>query len=352
MERMMNLIIRALLTFVLSVSSFSNQHEIGKIVKLKGNVSVTRANTKVDLSLNESILLNDLIKTKTSSFIKIEFLDKTNVVIGPSSELLIQKFTLEKESIFNLIKGKFRAKVNKKVTKENTLIVKTNIVSLAIRGTEFLMNSYLVEGKSVTDAALLKGSIQTTIKETPSFMLNHSQAFNTNQLAIDQTVKELSPETVESLLKDSESFLPNIQNSDGTFNSLDNLIKNHLSTKPTTLNLPTSSSNISPAVGITAGLGTAVGLVSAGNDDDKDESSNKDFPQKIKVSQPIVKEKESKPKLNLAKLPWSIRDALLRRNELLEKNECFYWFFKKIPGGGEKELFRRERDCNEFDNDL
>lgn len=348
----MKLFLKILLSFLVIVSSFSNPNEIGKITKLRGEVSAQRANDTIKLGLDEFIELNDLVKTEKKSFLKIEFIDKTTIVIGPNSELKIQKFTLEKGSVFNLMRGQFRTKVNKRVTKVNSVIVKTNLASLGIRGTEFLTNSYSVNGKSVTDTALLKGSIETTIKDSPSFMLNQSEAFNTNQLSLNQGVTKLSPESVESLINNSESFLPNIQNVDGSFNNINDLIKKRFSLNSPKLDSSLPSSNIGTMVGMAAGLGIGVAAIAANNDDDEDMGSKKDFPEKIKVSQELTKKTPEKKELDLAKLPWSIRDALLRRDDLLEANECFYWFFKRIPGGGEKELFRRERDCNEFDNDL
>ena len=70
--------------------------------------------------------------------------------------------------------------------------------------------------------------------------------------------------------------------------------------------------------------------------------TKEEVPKKLK----IVDRKE------LKKEPWDIRDALLRRKSLRAENQCFYWFYKSLPGGGELERFRRERDCDEYEYDL
>jgi hypothetical protein len=351
---LMNLYFKILVIFFLSITSFSNPNEIGKVLKMKGLVIAKRENLQVELKVNSKIILNDTITTKKSSFLKVEFSDKTTITIGPNSEMNIEKFTLDKGSIFKLVKGQFRTKVDKKITKEDKVLINTNLASLAIRGTEFLTNSYIVQGKSVTDTALLKGSIQTTLKDSPSFILNSSEAFNTSQIASNQGITKLSPETVEGLLKNQDSFLPNLQNIDGSFNDINEMVKKKFSMKGSDLKplSPPSASALSTAAGIGVGLGAGLAAIAANSDDDKDDTSKKEFPEQTRVKQEIKKKAPVKKEIDLVTLPWSIRDAIQRREELREENECFYWFFKKIPGGGEKELFRRERDCNEFENDL
>ena len=55
---------------------------------------------------------------------------------------------------------------------------------------------------------------------------------------------------------------------------------------------------------------------------------------------------------NLKNEPWDIRDAVMNREKYRKEDKCVYYFYKSIPGAGELERFRRERDCDEFENDL
>lgn len=294
---------------------------IGSIKKMKGTININRATTSIKPTINSLIFEKDTIQTSKSSFLKIQFNDNSTIIVGPNSELEIQKFSKTKKSVFKFIKGKFRSSISKRVTKETTVTFKTDLASLAIRGTVFLTNSYLVNGKSVTDTALLEGSIQTKIGQTKEFLLEQGQAFNTSKLAQSKGLTKLDSEFVNKLLKNESHFLPNIQNPDGTFKEFKSIEKTNIP-KNVKSSLPKA-----PIVAVTAAT-TAV------------------------VKTPVLKKKNKQKRLDLVTLPWSIRDAILRRDELRKENECFYWIFKRLPGTGQPELFRRERDCDEFEYDL
>jgi hypothetical protein len=332
MEILMFCTLRLFILFVLSTSLFASE-SIGVIKKLRGEATVTRNNSQLKLSLSGEIFEKDKISTKASSFVKVLFKDQTSIIIGPNSEMEITSFSKTKSSLYKFVRGKFRSKVSKKTNKENKVTFQTDLASLAIRGTEFLTNAYLVKGKGVTDTALLEGSIQTSIKNNSAFMLEQGQAFNTSKLAMNKGVTKLDSSYIESLIKNENEFLPNIQNPDGSFNNLNEMFKNATSKSIS----PTSSG---AAIATTVGIGAAATATVINN---KNANS---------TAAPVTKKKKQKKELDLKTLPWSIRDAILRRDDLKAENECFYWFFKRLPGGGEEELFRRERDCDEFEYDL
>lgn len=299
---------------------------IGKVTLIKGEAHSQRNGTLVELSKGAQIEDKDLIKTSEKSLVKVLFSDKTSVVIGPNSQFQIENYSIKKRTnVFKLIKGKFRAKIEKKVEAGESIDFKTKLAGLGVRGTEFLTNSYMVQGKSVTDTALLEGNLATSIEGAKPFQLKAGQAFNTNALSLGKGVSKLSPELVKKLLANSDYLLPNLQNLDGTFNNISELIDKSLS--------KLSAPSIAPlAIGTTVAASTVI-------------------PKKI-ASLKKEKRKKRKKKIDLTKEPWDIRDALQRKKKLRAKNECFYWFYKSIPGGGEEERFRRERDCDEFDYDL
>ena len=59
-----------------------------------------------------------------------------------------------------------------------------------------------------------------------------------------------------------------------------------------------------------------------------------------------------KGKVKWKSLPKDILEAYLSRKKMRKSGECYYWFYKKIPGYGDTERFRRERDCVDYDYDL
>ncbi|WP_164848199.1 FecR domain-containing protein [Halobacteriovorax sp. HLS] len=328
----MSFAIKSLLLLVFASHIFAATGPIGSVTKLKGEISLTRNQEIKTVNKQSEIFEKDIIETSKSSFIKILFKDKTTLLIGPTSKIIVEKFPASTAGIINLMKGSFRVKVNKKVPNEDSILFKTNQVSLAIRGTEFLTNTYLVKAKSVTDTALLEGVIDTTVTNIKPFTLEAGQVFNTSQLAAGGALGELSQEQLELLLKNEDLFLPKIQNLDGSFNDINDSIKSISSQ----LSPPTS---ILPA---TALAGAALGVLLTSDNE-----------QKKKTETPIpTKVSKKDEELDLKKLPWSIRDAILKDKEYKKENICFYWFFKRIPGGGEEELFRRERDCEEYEYEL
>lgn len=328
----MNFAIGILVSFVFASSVFATTEQIASITKLKGEITLTRNQEIIPVTLQTKVFERDIIETQKSSYIKILFEDRTTLLLGPSSKSLIEKFSSNDTKIINLMKGSFRVKVNKKNPNDHSTIFKTDQVSLAIRGTEFLTNAYLVNAKSVTDTVLLEGIVDTTITNSKSFTLEAGQVFNTSQLAAGQPIAKLTSAQLEHLLNSSDSLLPNIQNIDGSFND----IKESIKSSESSISTP---SNLLP-IPVVAGVAATAAIVI--------KSEDKNSPQQS-ISNKNEKEDD---KLDLTKLPWSIRDAILKDREYKKENICFYWFFKKLPGAGEEELFRRERDCEEYEYEL
>jgi len=312
-----------ILTILFCFNTLALGPSIGKVSLSKGETFAQRNGAKIRLSKGSNIEKHDLLHTSEKSLLRVVFSDRTSVLIGPNSQFKIKNYSIKKRvNVFKLITGKFRAKIEQRVEEGQRVDFKTKLAGLGVRGTEFLTNSYIVQGKSVTDTALLKGNLATTIKGANSFQLKAGHAFNTNSLKLGKGISKLSPNVIQKLLASTDSLLPHMQNLDGTFNNINDLISKSLST----LSVPSAS-----PIAVGAVIGTSV------------MAAKKTIPKAIK---------KKKNKLDLTKEPWDIRDAILRKKQLRAKNECFYWFYKSIPGGGEAERFRRERDCDEYDNDL
>lgn len=314
----MKLIALALLCLLPFMEVRAQEQQIGKIEILKGTAQVKRQELKK--ALEEGELLNelDLITTGEKSLLKISLVDKTNLIIGPNSQLLIKKFSkVKRQNIFNFIRGSFRAKIQEKVSGTQTIKFFSNEVSVGVRGTEFITNTYVVNSKGVSDVALLEGSLNTLVNSTEEFNLKASEVINTNSYKISKKIQKLDPSVLKSLLENELELLPNLFDSSGELKDLNKV--------STSISLPT------PALAVAS---TATKLIPPGSKEDR--------PKRIM----IVDRKELKNE------PWDIRDAMLRRKSLRKENKCFYWFYKSLPGGGELERFRRERDCDEYEYDL
>jgi hypothetical protein len=97
------------------------------------------------------------VVTGGKSFVKLVFIDKSTVNVGPKSAMVIQEFSRKKAGLLNLLKGKIRSKVTKDYLEmakgqKSKLYVKSPTAVMGIRGTDFMF-SY--SEKTKTSAAVL-----------------------------------------------------------------------------------------------------------------------------------------------------------------------------------------------------
>ncbi len=89
-----------------------------------------------------------VITTHPKSFVKLLFIDKSSVNIGPKSQMKITAFPKDikkKAGIITLIKGQIRSKVTKNYfkvegKKKSKLFIKTKTAAMGVRGTDFQVN--------------------------------------------------------------------------------------------------------------------------------------------------------------------------------------------------------------------
>jgi len=80
-----------------------------------------------------------IIKTGKRSFAKISLAKKGKVTIGAKSKIVIKKENAKKPALISLLRGKLRAKINKKKTGKHKLYIQTRSASVGVRGTDFLL---------------------------------------------------------------------------------------------------------------------------------------------------------------------------------------------------------------------
>ncbi|GAB4013219.1 MAG: hypothetical protein Fur0010_09870 [Bdellovibrio sp.] len=297
---------------------------IGTIVQIKGDVLLY----KRLMSLNDEIQVGDVITTGESSFVKIQLTDNTIVALGPSSELDFSKFktsTEKRDSLYNLISGQLRIHVKKKTEAGEKIKVVSGPIAMGVRGTEILVNSYQAAGKATSDVALLSGSLEIQGANIKNFVMDAGSYFNSEDVLVNgsSALKKLTPDMLKKLNSD---FLPNLKDVSGNVLDLGKSL----------------------GVGTMAAAGAIVGAISSSEERKVEKPVAEVFAASEKASQINHKGFE----YNLANEPWDIRDNVMNFKTNMTKNECFYFFYKKLPGGGEEERFRRSRKCDEYEYDL
>ena len=131
------------------VSAFAAEKakHAAKIIVLQGQVfkkpkgSAKESPAKKDDLLAEGTVL----VTKDRSFVKLLFVDNTQMNLGPNSSMQIEKYQSNEAGMIQLIDGKIRAKVQKDLLSkdksergtENKLLIRTKTAAMGVRGTDF-----------------------------------------------------------------------------------------------------------------------------------------------------------------------------------------------------------------------
>ncbi|MCR9205394.1 MAG: FecR domain-containing protein [Halobacteriovoraceae bacterium] len=135
--------------FIVLLSSFlflsltaQSDGGVAKLIILKGKVfEYPIEGSPKKLKKGDWVREGSTVKSASRSFVKLLFIDKSQMNIGPNSEMKIKEFPRNKAGIINLIKGKVRAKVTKNYMdidrKKSKLFIKTKTAAMGVRGTDF-----------------------------------------------------------------------------------------------------------------------------------------------------------------------------------------------------------------------
>jgi hypothetical protein len=147
-----------------SGSFYLNAENIGEAALVKGNVTVLRKGVEVTLRVGDLIFEDDVVETKSKSFVKIVLNDTSTYTIGPDSKIHIVPFQGQDSGFIDLIKGLIR----KAVTGGHHEIIKRNIrtpnATWGSRGTIF--DVHYSEKYNSTFGRVTEGIVDA--KETPS----------------------------------------------------------------------------------------------------------------------------------------------------------------------------------------
>jgi hypothetical protein len=113
---------------------------VGKVTNIAQGATVTQLKVTKKLALKSNISTGDLLKTDATGQLQIAFVDRTRIVVGPSSELLIEDVTLsggKKASRFAVqaLGGTFRFLSGR--SPKPAYVLRTPTATMGIRGTEF-----------------------------------------------------------------------------------------------------------------------------------------------------------------------------------------------------------------------
>ena len=139
----------------------------GHAVAVQLNTSASGPGGDRDLVADGPVFTGDVIKTDKRGTAQILFADKTKMVIGPQSQVTIDKFVFQgpsKDGAFsiNALRGSFRFITG--VSAKNSYLIETPVATIGVRGTEFDGH---VADDGTTTLAMWHGSVRICDKATP-----------------------------------------------------------------------------------------------------------------------------------------------------------------------------------------
>jgi hypothetical protein len=134
-----------LILIALMTTSAWASKKVAIVKLLKGEVDVLTLGKTTKLKVEDWVEDGSVVKTGEKSFVKLVFIDKSQMNIGPGSEMKIEKFGEKDSGVIDLVKGKIRSQVTKDYLQmdrnKSKLFIKTPNAVMGVRGTDFLIST-------------------------------------------------------------------------------------------------------------------------------------------------------------------------------------------------------------------
>lgn len=135
-----------LFTLLALFALVAHANDVAKVVILKGQVKAKLADGSIiDVKADQSLPEGAVLQTAEKSFVKLIFIDKSQMNLGPNSQMVINAFPKKEAGIITLVKGQIRSQVTKDYMEmddksKSKLYIKTKTAAMGIRGTDFQVN--------------------------------------------------------------------------------------------------------------------------------------------------------------------------------------------------------------------
>lgn len=165
-----------LVVMLFSLSAFA-QTKVAVVKLIRGEADVLTLGKTTKLKVDDWVENGSVVKTGEKSFVKLVFIDKSQMNVGPNSEMKIESFSGKDSGVIDLVKGKIRSQVTKdylqmKDKDKSKLFIKTNNALMGVRGTDFMISTngvntstVLFEGEIVFNKLEDRGSLSSAKME-------------------------------------------------------------------------------------------------------------------------------------------------------------------------------------------
>ena len=153
-----NLGLQTLLSGLISTGAFAAENKIGNTEIVRNSVLQVTSNATSAIRLGDDVFANEKVKTGEDSATKLVFSDNTNLALGSSAQVTLDRFVYKGDTSYaraavNFAAGTFRFTTGG--SDKGAYQLKTSTATIGVRGTQFDLS---VNG-GVTRLTLLEGEI-------------------------------------------------------------------------------------------------------------------------------------------------------------------------------------------------
>lgn len=193
--------------FLFSFSAWANKVATVKLVR--GQAKVVINGKEMLLKLDDWVEEGALIKTAEKSFVKLVFVDKSSMNVGPSSEMKIEQFNGKEAGVIDVVKGQIRSQVTKDYLQiqdpnKSKLFMKTKNAVMGVRGTDFMITT---NGQN-TATVLFEGEVVFNGLPDNASQVAHSQLDD----IVDRGVKVMPGEFSVVQADHPQPTIPSVMN--------------------------------------------------------------------------------------------------------------------------------------------
>lgn len=206
--KLKTMLITLCLLMSLSSNLFAESSNVATVLLLRGKVTAKLPDgNQIELKADQTLPEGAQLTTAAKSFVKLVFIDKSTLNLGPSSSMLIQAFPKKEAGIIKLIQGQIRAEVTKNYMEmddksKSKLYIQTKSSAMGIRGTDFQVNYNPANGNS--SLIVFEGKV----------VMSHIDRANQNEVFIQNKLEMLVSSNSAVLVKQGQISAVNLNISD------------------------------------------------------------------------------------------------------------------------------------------
>lgn len=136
-----------LITLLLSMTQTFAEEGVATVIIMRGEVKAKEKNSENIITVTKGMWIKEgtVLQSAPKSFAKLLFIDKSEMSLGPESQMVISSFPKDQAGILTLVKGQLRSKVTKDYMEmadkdKSKLYIKTKSAAMGVRGTDFQVN--------------------------------------------------------------------------------------------------------------------------------------------------------------------------------------------------------------------